>query len=169
MSRPDLSRVAPFYHNYIRQVPQDDLAAALPELSHDFLTLMESLPADKQAYAYAPGKWTLKEVFQHVIDTERILAYRALCIARGETQSLPGFEENEYAARSKANNRNWADLAEECRLVRKASELLFRSFDEEQLEAGGTANNSPLYVRGLGFIVAGHCQHHLNIIKERYL
>lgn len=169
MPRPDLSRIAPFYHNYIRQVPHDNLPAALHELGNSFLNLVENIPVARHDYAYAAGKWTLKELFQHVIDTERILSYRALCIARGETQSLPGFDENAYAAHSKAGQRNWGDMREEFRLVRKASEYLFRSFDEEQLDTTGTANSSPVYVLGLGFIIAGHCQHHLNIMKERYL
>lgn len=169
MSRPDLSRVAPFYHNYIKQVPHSDLIRALKELGNAFIQQMETLPLNKQDFAYAEGKWTMKEVFQHVIDTERILTYRALCIARKEAQSLPGFEENDYAANSKAGSREWDDMIEEFRAVRQASGYLFASFDEEQLENSGTANNSPLYVRGLGFIVAGHCQHHLNVVKERYL
>lgn len=169
MPRPDLSRVAPFYHNYINQVPHDDLLQAIHELGNDFLHLVENIPVSKYDHAYTEGKWTLKELFQHVIDTERILSYRALCIARGEAQSLPGFDENTYAANSRAASRNWNDMTEEFRLVRKASEYLFRSFNEEQLETAGTANNSPVYVLGLGFIVAGHCQHHLNIVEKKYL
>jgi hypothetical protein len=169
MPRPDLSRVAPFYHNYIRQVPHDDALAALHELGNDFINLVKSVPGEKHNYAYAPGKWTLKEVFQHIIDAERIFIYRALCFARKEQQSLPGFEENDYAANSKAANRNWNNMIEEFTLVRKSSEILFRSFDEEQLQTNGISNNNPMYVLGLGFIIPGHCQHHLNIIKERYL
>jgi hypothetical protein len=169
MPRPDLSRIATFYHNYINQVPQDGVLEAIHELGDEFIGLMESMPPEKYDHAYAPGKWTLKEVFQHIIDTERIMSYRALCMARKETQSLPGFDENDYAANSRAGNRHWDDMTEEFRLVRKASAYLFRSFDEEQLESAGTTNNNPLYVLGLGFIIAGHCQHHLNIIKERYL
>lgn len=169
MPRPELARVAPFYHNYIRQVPHSDLLKALKELGDNFITQMENMPSAKYDHAYAEGKWTLKELFQHVIDTERILAYRALCIARKEIQSLPGFEEKDYAANSKASNRKWNDMLEEFRLVRRSSEYMFASFDEEQLEQDGIANNSPVYALGLGFIIAGHCQHHLNIIKERYL
>ena len=169
MPRPDLSRVASFYHNYIKQVPHSDLAKALKELGEAFIAQMETVPASKYDYAYAEGKWTMKELFQHVLDTERILVYRALCIARKETQSLPGFEEKDYADNSKAANRNWNDMIEEFRVMRKSSEYMFASFDDEQLENSGIANNSPLYVLGLGFIVAGHCQHHLNIVRERYL
>lgn len=169
MPRPDLTRVASFYHNYIKQVPQDDLMTALRELGNNFTGLVKSIPASKHDYAYAEGKWTLKELFQHIIDTERIMTYRALCFARKEPQSLPGFDENPYAANSKASNRNWNDMVEEFITVRKASGFLFGSFDKEQLEAGGKASNNPMYVLGVGFIVAGHCQHHMNIIMERYL
>lgn len=169
MARPDLSRIAPFAYNYINQVPHDDLLQAIRELGDEFISMVESIPPEKHDHAYAPGKWTLKEVLQHIIDTERILCYRALCIARGETQPLPGFDENGYAGHSYAANRNWKDMVAEFTLIRKASCYLFASFNQEQLEATGTVNKGPSYVRGLGFIVAGHCQHHLNIIKGRYL
>lgn len=167
--RPDLSRIASFYHKYINQVSQDDVVPALLEQGNDFISLMQSIPADKHDHAYAPGKWTLKEVFQHVIDAERIFIYRSLCVARKEAQSLPGFEENDYAANSRAASRLWEDLLEEFRLVRKSAEYLFNSFDEEQLQATGLANNNPMNVRAVGFVIAGHCQHHLTIIRERYL
>jgi hypothetical protein len=169
MPRPDYSRVATFYHNYMNQVSQDDPVTALRELGADFIKFMKAIPAAKHDYAYAEGKWTLKEVVQHIIDAERIFAYRALCFARKEEQSLPSFEENDYAANSKASSRSWNDLTEEFIIVRKASEILFKSFDGEQLQSNGLANNNPMYVLALGFITAGHCQHHLNVIKERYL
>ena len=169
MPRPDLSRVGTFFHNYIRQVPQDDVITAIKELGTDFVNVMKSIPADKHDYAYAKGKWTLKEVFQHVIDTERILSYRALCFARKEQQSRPGFEENDYAANSRAATRNWNDMIEEYTMVRKATEMLYKTFDDETLQNEGIANKNPMYVLALGFIISGHCQHHLNIIRERYL
>ena len=169
MPRPDLQRVPSFFLNYINKVPQDDLMQAIRDLGNDFVALVKAIPASKHEYAYAPGKWTLKEVFQHIIDAERVFAYRGLCIARKETQSLPGFDENIYADNSKANSRKWNDLVEEFILVRKASEYLFASFDNEQLESNGISNNNSMYVLGIGFILAGHCQHHLDIIKERYL
>jgi hypothetical protein len=169
MPRPDLSRVGSFFHRYINQVPQDDIQVALHDLGNEFLKLMESIPSDKQDYAYAPGKWTMREVFQHIIDTERILSYRALCFSRKEQQNLPGFDEDSYAAHSKAANRKWKDMLDEFASMRRATELLFSSFDKDQLESGGIANNNPNYTLGMGFIIAGHCQHHVNLIKERYL
>ncbi len=130
---------------------------------------MDSIPVEKADYAYAEGKWTLKELLQHCIDTERIMVYRALCIARGEKQSLPGFDENSYAAASNANIRTWEGLVEEMQLVRKSTILMFDSFNEEQLQQRGSANNHPITCNALGFIIAGHFLHHERIVKERYL
>jgi hypothetical protein len=169
MARPDMSRIAPFFHNYINQAPQGDVLSAIRELGSECVSLMQSIPTEKHDHAYAPGKWTLKEVFQHIIDTERVMAYRALCFARKEAQNLPGFDENDYAEHSKAASRKWNDMLEEFTTVRKSSEQFFATLDKDQLESGGTANNKPMYVLALGYIIAGHCQHHLNIIRERYL
>ena len=169
MARPDLSRVPEWFHRYIAQVEGDDLLPALTQQHSSFIQFLEKLPADKRDYRYGPDKWTIKEVLQHIIDAERVFLYRALCIARGEQQSLPGFDENEYAANSKAHNRNWNDLLEEFKAVRRSSEILFASFDNEQLEAAGISNKNPIYVLAIGFIIAGHVTHHLNVIKERYL
>ena len=169
MSRADLNRVGRFFHNYINQVPQQELLVALRELGDELYHLMQSIQKEKMDFAYAPGKWTLREVFQHIIDTERILGFRALSIARKEPKPLPGFEENDYVMHSKAGQRSWDDMLKEYQVLRNSTILLFSSFDDEQLEYGGVANNNPLYVRGLGFIIAGHCQHHTTIIRERYL
>ena len=169
MSRPDLTRVQAPFHRYIEQAPQKDVVKSINKQGKEFIKLIKSIPSDKYEYAYDKGKWTLKEVLQHIIDAERIFAYRALCIARKEAQSLPGFDENDYAANSRANSREWDDLAEEFKLVRKTSLYLFRSFDNEQLETNGLSNGNPIYVLALGFIIPGHCQHHARIIKERYL
>lgn len=169
MPRPDVNRIGTFFHNYISQVPQDDVIPALRELGNGLHSLMASVPEEKRDFAYAPGKWSLREVFQHIIDTERILCFRALSIAREEPKPLPAFDENHYVARSKAGNRKWADLLDEFKVVRQGSVLMFASFDKDQMEATGIANNNPLYVLGLGFIIAGHCQHHYNIIRDRYL
>lgn len=169
MPRPDLSRVPESFHKYIAATTHKDVVKAIDKLGKEFLKLLKSIPKDKYDYAYGEGKWTMKEVLQHIIDAERIFAYRALSIARKDSQSLPGFDENEYAANSKAASRDWDDLVEEFKFVRKTSSILFRSFDEEQLDTNGISNNTPIYVLAFGFIIAGHCQHHANIIRERYL
>lgn len=169
MPRPDLSRVPEWFHGYINCVEGDNLLTALTQQHSFFVQFLENLPADKRDHRYGPDKWTIKELLQHIIDAERVFAYRALCIARGEQQSLPGFEENEYAANSKAQKRNWDNMLEEFKAVRRSTEILFSSFDNEQLEAAGISNGKPVYVLAIGFIIAGHLTHHLNIIKERYL
>jgi uncharacterized damage-inducible protein DinB len=127
------------------------------------------MPAEKINYRYAKDKWTVKEVLQHMLDTERIFAYRALCIARKDSTHLPGFEENDYAANSKVSKRDWKEMIREFKAVRRSTEILFRSFDKQQLDATGTASGKSVYVLGIGFIIAGHINHHVNVLKERYL
>ena len=169
MTLPDLSRVPEWYHRYIAQVDGDDILEILTRQSASFLQFLETLPEEKRAYSYGPDKWTIKDVVQHILDAERVFAYRALCIARGEKQGLPGFDENEYADKSKADKRNWNNMLEEFKVVRRSTEILFASFDKEQLDNTGTASSWPVYVLGIGYIIAGHLNHHHNIIRERYL
>ncbi|HVK97437.1 MAG TPA: DinB family protein, partial [Flavisolibacter sp.] len=161
--------VPEFYHKYINLVLDDDLQKALSENTLKLIPTLGAIPADKWNYRYAEGKWTINELVQHMIDTERIFSYRALCFARGEQKPLPGFDENSYAAASNANSRSKDDLIIEFKAVRRSTELLFQSFSEEHINAIGTSNNNPISVNAIGFITAGHAQHHLNILKERYL
>ncbi|MGZ8557498.1 MAG: DinB family protein [Chitinophagaceae bacterium] len=167
--RPDLSRVGNFYHNYINQVKEDDLAEAFDAQSASFIRFLETIPPDKHDYRYDEGKWTIKEVLQHITDAERIFSYRALRFARKDSTPLPGFDENLFAANSKAATRNWDKLLEEFKVVRRSSQLLFNLFDEEQLQTDGISSGSPNYVLAIGFIIIGHAMHHQKIIKERYL
>ena len=166
---PDLSRTATFYHGYISLVPQPDLVEAFAIHTGRFYQLLESIPAELRDYRYAPEKWTIRDVLQHVIDAERVFAYRALCFARKSPALLPGFDENLFAANAKAGSRHWEDMVNEFKNIRESSRLMFASFDEEQLESGGIANNSPTYVRALGYTLLGHVSHHVNILEERYL
>ena len=168
MPRPDLSRVPDYYHRYIAYVQPNDLAKAMQQ-QQEVISFLKSLPAEKWNYAYAEGKWTIKEMVQHMIDTERIFAYRALTFARKDATALPGFEENDYAAASDANRRSPASLIRDLQVVQESSALLFESFSEAQLEAEGVANGKSVYVRGIGFILVGHVLHHMSILKERYL
>ena len=169
MSRPDLSRVPEFYHRYIAGVPENDISEIFKRQTPVFVRFLGNIPADKTDYRYAKGKWTIKEVLQHLIDAERIFAYRALCFARKDATPLPGFDENNYADNAKADKRDWKDLVEEFKAVRKTTEILFGSFDQEQLETSGTASGKSNYVLALGFTIAGHVNHHVKVIKERYL
>ncbi len=169
MARPSLSRIPEFYHNYINLVEGDELEAIFNVQSRDIFTFLKSIAPDKYGYRYADGKWSVKEVLQHMIDAERVFAYRALCIARKDSTPLPYFDENAYALNSKADSRNWEELVEEFRSLRRSTELMFRSLDEEQLDTTGTASGKSIYVLGIGFIIAGHVNHHIRILKERYL
>ena len=169
MPRPDLSRVPEFYHGYISKVKEDNLMAGLKSSTKDLFDLLKSIPADKHDYRYADDKWTIKEVVQHMLDGERVFTYRALRFARKDDTPLPGFDENLFAQTAKADKRSWNDLVEEFAALRKASEAMFGSFDNEQLESSGIASESSTYVLGIGYIVAGHVNHHCGIIKERYL
>jgi len=169
MPRPDLSRVPEFFHKYINQVPDDEIMMALKNNAQTIQKFFRAVPVEKHDYRYAEGKWSMKEVLQHIIDTERVFSYRALCFARKEPSPQPGFDENIFATNAKADKKSWEDLLEEFSTVRKSTELLFSAFDVEQLEAEGISNGRSNYVAGIGFICAGHSYHHKKIIEERYL
>lgn len=169
MPRPDLTFIPEWYHNYIKCVEEDDLMDALRKQTPHFLSFLESIPVEKREYSYATEKWTIKTVLQHIIDAERIFIYRALCFARKDTTSLPGFDEKTYANNSNADKRDWDGMVEEFKAVRKSTALLFGSLTEEQLQAAGIANGNSVYVEGIGFIIVGHAKHHENVIIERYL
>ncbi|OLY92526.1 DinB superfamily protein [Cnuella takakiae] len=169
MAYIDFDRVPPFYHKYLQQVAQYSLEAALQHYAIELSSLLEAIPESRWNYRYAPGKWSIKEVVQHITDTERIFAYRALCFARGEKQSLPGFDENEYAQNASADYRSKQSLLDEFAAVHRSTRFLFDSFTQQQLETSGVANGNLVYVAGIGFTIAGHALHHLQILKERYL
>ncbi|MEO7924888.1 MAG: DinB family protein [Chitinophagaceae bacterium] len=169
MPRPDLSRVPEWYHVYINQVKENDLIKAIQDQSISFLKFLKRIPVEKRNYRYAKGKWTIKEMLQHIIDAERVFSYRALCFARKESAPLPSFDENEYAANSKAAKRDWNEMLEEFKAVRHSTEIMFGSFDKTQLDSTGTASGKPVYVLGIGFILVGHINHHIRVLTERYL
>ncbi len=160
---------APFYKTYIEAVDSSNLSEILTTSLDDFISTVKNLPKEKLHFRYAEGKWTIKELIQHIIDTERIISYRALRFSRNDKTDLPGFEENWYVSNSNGNERNIQDLVDELTLVRNASISLFNSFTNEMPSLFGTIDGNKMSVRALGFIVAGHQLHHLKIIKERYL
>ena len=169
MPRPDLTRVPEFYHNYIKQVPENDLMTAFKNQTPAVVHFFQNIPANKIDYAYAEGKWTIREMLQHIIDAERVFSYRAVTFSRLDTTPLPGFDENTWAANAGATERSWNELQEEWRLLRKSNILLYESFSDHQLGFHGQANGRPLNAFTLGFIIPGHVAHHMRIIKERYL
>ncbi|HRZ30790.1 MAG TPA: DinB family protein [Flavobacterium sp.] len=160
---------ANFYKPYIEALGEVVLMNELELSLSFFIDFLKTIPSEKHEFRYAEGKWTIKDIVQHLIDAERIFAYRALRIARKDKTPLPGFEENEYVETAFANKRVMNDLIEEFITVREATISLFKTFTEEQLLQMGTASEKPVSVRAIGFITLGHQKHHEKIIKERYL
>lgn len=165
--KPQQDEFAPYYNKYIGLIDEDVLGL-LEKQADTFPAYIRNIPEDKADYAYADGKWTVRQVLGHIIDTERIMAYRALCIARQDTTPLPGFEQDDYVAVSEVSRRSLASYADEFEAVRKSNLFLFRSFDEQSLNCRGTASEQPVSVRALLYIVAGHLKHHIHIFEERY-
>lgn len=166
MNKSDVSVFPKYFSTYLAQIEEESLTDAFAK---NGIELWEKEYAQMQKLGqkvYAEGKWTLNDILQHIIDSERIFAYRALRFARKDKTNLAGFDENIYA--SNVNARSLEDLMEEFKVVRKSSELLFGSFDNEMLKAIGTANETEVSVAAIGFALIGHAAHHLKIVKERY-
>jgi hypothetical protein len=168
MSRPSTTEYGKPHQTYINYTSGKDYQILVQQYNDRIIDFWAAIPIEKINYAYGPDKWTIKQMFQHVIDTERIFAYRALALARKEPAALLGFDENEYAKNGTAANRNWKDMLVEWRVVRQSTNILFTSFTDEQIKAAGTASGFPISVNALGFIIFGHALHHLHILKERY-
>jgi hypothetical protein len=158
-----------FNSTYINAVDNVELVEELEICLHDFIKFVQNIPMDKFDYRYEAKKWTIKDIIQHIIDAERIFAYRALRISRNDTTPLPGFDENEYVIQTNANSRSIQTLLTEFSAVRYASLLLFKSFSDAQLLLIGNASNSNVSVRAMGFIIIGHQKHHQKVFEERYL
>ena len=161
---------APYQEAYITLV--DDAWNLTEELEvsvHNFIKFVQDIPMDKHDYRYAVGKWTIKDIIQHLIDSERIFAYRALRFARNDTTQLPGFDENLYAATANGAERKLQEMLTELALVRQSTIMLFKSFSADDLLKRGIASGNLASVRALGFIIIGHQNHHIKIFKERYL
>jgi hypothetical protein len=168
--RPLPGEYAPYAQADIDSVLGTDAPTVFADLGVETRTFLQSFHEDQvRGLRYAPDKWTLKDVLGHIIDDERIFAYRALCLARGETKSLAGFDEKGYAANADAENRPWGDLLDEYRVVRAASVALFSSLRPAAWERAGEVNGYRATPRGLAFHIAGHELHHLRIVRERYL
>jgi uncharacterized damage-inducible protein DinB len=161
---------ASYYGAYISQVSEEyNLIEELEISVHRFVKFVQDIPMNKFDYRYADGKWTIKDIIQHLIDAERIFAYRALCFARYDKTELPGFDENSYVDEANANKRSIQDLLSELLVVRQATLSLFKTFTQEQLLRKGIASNNPMSVRALGFVIIGHQNHHQKVFEERYL
>jgi len=166
--RPALETIPQPFHRYVNLVQEDDVRSAFGG-QEEVMNFFRSLPSDKHNYRYAAGKWTLKEMLQHIIDAERVFCYRALVFARNDTVELPSFDEDAYALNSNASSRDWDDLLEEFNQLRSSSMKMFTSFNEDQLNASGIASKNSITVLGLGYVIVGHVLHHVNVIRERYI
>lgn len=168
-ARPAADEYAPFYAGYLQQVPDGDVVEALIGGAEIAAALLHDVPEEVADKAYAPGKWTLKEVILHLADAERVFAYRALRFARGDATELPGWDESAYAPMSGANDRTLESLLDELESVRESTVTLFEGLPEAAWTRKGKANGQPVSVRAIAWICAGHLLHHLEIIQERYL
>jgi uncharacterized damage-inducible protein DinB len=168
MKRPLENEYAHYYHGYISKVKDDDIIKVLEEQLQITTSLFNSLSIENENYRYTAGKWNVKEVLGHVIDAERVFSFRALAFARGETQKLPGFDQEPYVNNADFSKRILQSLKEEYENLRRANLALFKSFSEEMLDRKGIASNNEVTVRALIFIIAGHEKHHLDILKEKY-
>jgi uncharacterized damage-inducible protein DinB len=166
--RPAADEHVPYYGKYIQQVPGDDALVTLASHIEAWAPGLSKLTEAQALHRYAPGKWSVKEVLNHVCDGERVFGYRALRFARADTTPLPGFDENQWVPAAGSDRRPVADLVAELRAVRAATVALFRSLDAEALVRRGEANGQPISARALAWIIAGHAIHHQAILRERY-
>jgi uncharacterized damage-inducible protein DinB len=167
-TRPSDSEYAEFYRKYVSRVPDGDIVEILREQIHVTCALIEKAGEEKAGYAYAPGKWTVREVIGHLADAERIFAYRALRFARGDETNLAGFDETAYVPTGRFDDRSLASMLEEFRAVRAATIALYAGLPPEAWSRSGPANNNIVSVRALVWITAGHERHHRALLEERY-
>lgn len=157
------------FANYVLEAGEINLIEELEISLHDFIRFVQDIPMDKFDYRYAEGKWTIKEIIQHLIDCERIFSYRALRFSRNDKTALPGFEENDYAENTDANRRSLQDLLTEFSALRHSTLLFYKSLSQEQLKRVGTASTFQISAGALGFVIIGHQKHHQKVFEERYL
>lgn len=165
---PEPASMTEYQRNYAALVGTNNVLALLESQILNLKVLLSEIPYESEDFAYAEGKWTIKQLVGHIIDTERILCYRAMCVARGEKASLPGFDENAYVENSSVNERSLYDLGHEFGAVREATIVLFRYMTDAELDREGTANNIKVTPRILLYMLTGHFMHHERILKERY-
>jgi uncharacterized damage-inducible protein DinB len=169
IARPLADEYIPYYGKYISLVPEGDLVETLRKQIAETLSLLRTIPEERASHRYAAGKWSIKEVVGHMADVERIMAYRALRIARADATPLPGFDENAYVPAANFDARPLASLAHEFGEVRRATIAFFETVDPDAAARRGWANNNEISARALAYIIAGHERHHVGILRERYL
>ena len=169
MNRPTETEYAPYFQSYIDQVSESDILPVLRSQMDELDVLLERVEPHQETFRYAPGKWSIREIVGHLIDGERVFGYRAFCVARGEKQNLPGFDQDDYVLTAPYDRIELEDLVSELRLIRLGNIAMFRTLDEESWSRVGTANENQVTVRAIAFIMAGHVRHHMSVLRERYL
>lgn len=167
--RPHSDEHAPYFKTYIDQVPEGDLLQLMEQVNRQTTDLLGSLTEQQVLHRYAEGKWSVKEIIQHLIDGERVFQYRALRFSRADQTELSGYDHDKYVLESKADYRPMNQLLDEFQAVRQASIALAKTMDNDMMLRSGTANNNPISVRALLYVIVGHELHHVGVIKERYL
>ena len=169
MTRPEKGEYAEYYDRYISLVEETDIVTVLEKQQAELDEIFQTITEEKSHFAYAADKWTIKELIGHLIDGERIFSYRALRISRGDETPIEGFEQDDYIENSNFNSTPLTDLIEELLLNRRANLIFFKNLSDEAWLRTGTASDSPVSVRALAYIMAGHIRHHIKILNERYL
>jgi len=169
IGRPAPSEYAADYGRYLDLVPHDDIIETLEKQMQSTLDLLSTVSEERASFRYAPDKWSIKEVVGHIIDSERVFAYRALVFARADLTSLPGFEQDDYVRAAGFDRLSASSLTQELALVRAATLALFKSFDHDAWQRWGKANGVDFTVRAVAYIIAGHERHHVRVLQERYL
>ena len=169
MTRPQTNEYAEYYSRYVDLVPDGDVVATLKSQLDETSALLETISDDKSLHSYAPEKWTIKQLVNHINDTERVFTLRALWFGRGFTDPMPSFDQDIAVEGAAANDVSWSALKEDFAWVRKSTISFFENLPDEGWSRSGVASDNPVTVKALAFIIAGHVVHHRNILKERYL
>src|SRR5437660_905264 len=169
ITRPQEGEAAPYYFTYIKLIDSDDVLGVLEGQLADSVKLLPMLSEEESLYRYTPEKWSIRQVLNHVTDTERMTAFRALWFARGFESSLPSFDQNTAASGARADKVSWAAHVEEFQHVRRSTISLFRNMPSDAWLRSGTASDNRFTVRALAYIIAGHFVHHVSVLRERYL
>jgi hypothetical protein len=169
ITAPELTEAAEYYHGYIKQAGEADILGQMKNQPGELLGLLQGISEERSLFRYAPDKWSLREVLGHINDTERVFAFRALWFARGFESSLPGFDQDVGAEGAGADQRSWSSLIEEFQAIRASTVELFRPLSAEAWMRRGVASGNPFTVRALAYIIVGHVNHHLQVVRARYL
>ena len=168
IERPKENDYAPFYADYVARVPETEILEVLREQPKELKRVADSVVPDKERFRYAPDKWSVRELFGHLVDAERFFGHRAFCVSRGDANPLPGFDENSYVARSSYDSRPLAELVKDFSLLREANSRHLENLEASAWPREGVANGAKVTVRALAYIMTGHVRHHLAVLKERY-